>query len=111
MRFAHLAWPFLLVGCANWPSGGDPKGLEYQANARPVLTALVAYHRERGEYPQSLQELVPRHLKAVPFFPGLRYDRDAKNVEFHYEPSWPQPGKVLCFAKVGETEWTCESHL
>lgn len=101
----------MLAACANWPSGGDPKGLELKAEATPVLAALVAYRRDRGEYPQSLQELVPRYLKAVPFAPGLRYDRESGNVEFHYEPSWPQPGKVLCFAKAGATEWTCDSYV
>ena len=96
-----------LVACATVPPGEDPKGKELKAQASPVLAALMSFHKDRGEYPVSLHELVPRYLEAVPFGPGLRYDRDPRVIEFVYPAPWPRSAKVLCFAQVGEREWVC----
>lgn len=104
-----LAAVMVLAGCAVWPAGKDPKGQELCNNARPVLAALAAYHREQGYYPQSLHELVPRYMDRIPFNPGLRFHRDKGLVEFAYSPSWPQTQEVYCAAHATETDWTCRS--
>ena len=94
-----------LAACATWPPGDDPRGKELKDQATPVLVALVHYRKDKGEYPSSLHELVPRYLTAVPFGPGLSLERD--RVEFVYSPSWPRSGQVSCSALLGEVEWTC----
>lgn len=51
---------------------------EVVAAARPIQAALEAHRRERGVYPASLHDLVPRHLPALPSPPdgGWSYARD-----------------------------------
>lgn len=98
-----------LCGCAVWPAGEDAKGREMRANAAPVLAALAAYHRQHGQYPLSLHELVPSYLDRIPFHPGLRFHRDKGIVEFSYAPSWPQTQEVYCAAHASETGWTCRA--
>lgn len=105
--WAALTIALLLAACATWKPGEDPNGIEARDQARPVLAALVKYRKDRGEYPSSLHELVPRYLTEVPFNPGIRYDRDNKVIEFAYLPSWPQQDPVNCGAKLGELDWTC----
>lgn len=102
-----LLLAYALAACAMWKPGEDPNGREAREQARPVLAALVKYRKERGEYPSSLHELVPHYLAEVPFSPGLRYDRDAKVVEFAYDPSWPKQQPVACGARLGDLDWTC----
>jgi hypothetical protein len=96
-----------LAACASWPPGEDPRGQELRAQATPVLHALARYHKDKGEYPRSLHELVPRYLRDVPFAPGLRFDRDYQAIEFTYSPSWPQTRDVTCTARFGELDWVC----
>lgn len=106
-RLAAAALVLFLAACATVPPGEDPRGRELKAQATPVLAALVSFHKDRGEYPVSLHELVPRYLREVPFGPGLRFDRDSRVIEFVYAPAWHDSRKVLCFARAGELEWSC----
>jgi hypothetical protein len=54
----------VLVGCASPPSPQT----EATSRVRPIVTALQAYHRDTGDYPQQLGELHPRYARAdVPF--------------------------------------------
>jgi len=46
--------------------------------AEPLIAALDQYHNEEGEYPDSLQDLVPKYLSEIPQA-GL-----ARCPEFHY---------------------------
>jgi len=105
-----VAFSVLLAACALWPAGEDPKGKELKAQATPVLAALARYFKDKGEYPSSLHELVPRYLPAVPFAVGLRLDRDTKMIAFGYAPSWPQSGRVACTARLGDREWSCQGN-
>jgi hypothetical protein len=49
-------------------------------NATRLLLALRAYHQDQGEYPEKLDELVPRYLSAIPEDPfragPLQYTED-----------------------------------
>lgn len=65
MRFTRstlLLWLPLLaaVGCASTPS----RVAETSARAKPFVTALAAYHRDTGDYPEDLENLHPRYVNA-----------------------------------------------
>lgn len=108
MRFARgMLAACALTACATFKPGEDPVGIAARDHARPVLPALVKYKKVHGEYPLSLHELVPKFLPAVPFDPGLRYDRDSGTIDFAYSPDWPRQDPVNCGAKLGDTDWTC----
>jgi hypothetical protein len=94
-----------LAACSSMPPGEDKQGQSLKAAATPVLHALIKYRKEQGEYPRSLFELTPKYLGAIPFQPGLRYDRDAGGIEFSYERG--MLGVTLCLARLGEVEWKC----
>lgn len=104
-----IALGLVVTGCATTPAGEDPKGKELRAQASTVLTALVAYRKDHGDYPMSLQELAPTYLPNVPFEPGLVLDRNSDTVRFSYPAPWPQAGDVRCVAKLGDSEWKCGS--
>jgi hypothetical protein len=40
---------------------------------QPIISALAAYRRERGDYPEELQSLVPQYLSEIPSTGLLRY--------------------------------------
>ncbi|MCH8514624.1 MAG: type II secretion system protein GspG, partial [Kiritimatiellae bacterium] len=58
------------------------QAFRHQAENRATIlvTALQLYQREQGEFPQTLQDLVPAYLAAIPADPfdghPFRYDRD-----------------------------------
>ena len=97
-----------LSACAIWPPGEDQEGRDLKSRATPVLGALANYHKDRGESPSSLYELVPRYLKEVPFGPNFDYAPDRNLVGFIYSPSWPQTRQVECLAQLGALQWTCK---
>lgn len=105
---APLLLSLCLLGCAIAPAGEDPKGKGLRAEADPVLAALRAYNKDHRAYPSSLYELVPRYLEAVPFQPGMRYDRDAGVVAFVYSRPFPYDSNVVCMARLGEFTWSCK---
>ena len=100
----------LIVGCATFAPGDDPKGQGYKAPASKVLVALDAYKNDRGRYPNSLYELVPKYLEKVPDEPSLRFDEYTATLRFAYSREWPQLGRIVCVAHVGTTEWNCEDY-
>ena len=60
-----------------------------QRRATPVIAAVTRYRSEHGQYPASLDELVPAYLPAIPHAGFTRVSR-----HFHYYDGRPQ----LCFA-------------
>jgi hypothetical protein len=73
----------------HWLGGGDKMGLAFcrgQATLRCAIVMLAAerFRQERGAWPNSLDELCPTYLKAVPKDPfdgsPLRYKRLADSV-------------------------------
>jgi hypothetical protein len=50
-----------LAGCGTPPGKGRKAAVGYRA-AAPVIAALEKFHADRGQYPESLGELVPTYL-------------------------------------------------
>jgi hypothetical protein len=51
------------------------------ANAQPIVRVIGAFTREHGEPPRNLEDLRPRHLRALPAtgmgaYPAFEYQRD-----------------------------------
>lgn len=87
MRFAIYASAALLVFGANYANNSLAR-----ARARELVEAIERYHTENGNYPKSLQELIPRYINKVPrakfTMPG----------EFYYATS--ENGAVLFYMEV-----------
>lgn len=106
----HVAGPallFLLAACAGMPAGEDQAGMELKAASSKVLVALAQFRQERGRYPTSLYELVPRYLPELPDEPILHINDDTGTVGFAYSRGYPKLGRVTCSAKLGTAEWRC----
>lgn len=100
-----------LAACSVYPVAQDPDGLALRRDANRVMMALQDWHRERGNFPQDLRELVPRYLPVLPDAPRLQYHAADGSLAFRYIPSWPQLRPVWC-ASVGDTtNWVCSEHL
>ncbi len=100
----------LLAACGTMPPGADEKGEGYKVPATKVLIALEAYKTDQGRYPNSLYELVPRHLDKIPAEPTLRLDDYTSTLRFAYSRDWPKLGRVVCVATLSTTEWVCEEY-
>lgn len=109
-RFLAVAAAMFLAGCSIYPVAQDPDGLELRRNANQVLMALQSWHRDRGNYPANLSELVPSYLPALPDSPALRYQQADGSLSFHYIPTWPQLRPVWCSSVGDTTNWRCEEH-
>lgn len=108
---ALAAASIAIAGCSVYPVAQDPDGLALRRNANRVMMALEDWHHDRGTFPQSLHELVPRFLPALPDAPPLKYQPADGSLSFRYIPSWPQLRPVWC-ASVGDTtNWVCSEHL
>lgn len=54
-------------------------------NGTTIVTALESYHAQNGVYPKSLNQLVPKHLPAVPWtglvgYPQFSYDEGMNDI-------------------------------
>lgn len=107
VRVAAPAFVFLLAACASLPAGEDQIGVELKAASSKVLVALSQFRRERGRYPTSPYELVPKYLSELPAEPALHINDDTGTLDFAYSRGFPQLGRVSCSAKLGTAEWHC----
>ena len=102
-----LALTLSLSGCATYGPGEDSYGRNLQANGEEVLSAARNYMDETTRVPNSIQELVPKYLKANPKEPDIQYDRKISTFSFTYQ----QPGStgltVTCHALLGQLQWVC----
>lgn len=101
----------LLADCAVYPIGQDADGLNLRRDANSVMMALEDWHRAKGTFPRSLNELVPQYLPAVPKEPLLHYRAADGSLAFRYIPSWPQLRPVWCASVGNTTNWVCAEHL
>jgi len=101
----------VLAACAVYPVAQDADGLELRRNANEVLMAIQAWHRDKGTYPASLVELVPRYLPRLPDSPRLVYHSPDGSLSFRYVPTWPQLRPVHCSSVGDTTNWNCAEHL
>ena len=74
------------------------------AGERAIITAVHRYHDERGRYPETLDELVPRFLPSVPrsrrtpgLFRRFEYDRygDDAHLTWYLIPPFGRPFYVF----------------
>jgi len=105
---AACACVFLLAACASLPAGEDEAGVELKAKSAKVLTAIAQFGRERGRYPTSMYELVPRYLPELPDEPILHINDDTGTVGFVYSrPGFPGLTRISCSTRLGTAEWHC----
>jgi hypothetical protein len=51
-------------------TGGEKDMLTVETRGLQMISALSAYRRENGAYPEALDKLVPKHIPAVSKCPG-----------------------------------------
>ena len=91
---------------------GDPPGQGAKAEAgyqasQPIIAALEQYGREKGEYPDSLEALVPTYLPALPGpVNGYPIDYAKKDSGYELMFSYEGPGMNRC-TYTPEAEWNC----
>ncbi|MGH6876109.1 MAG: hypothetical protein ACREHV_01890 [Rhizomicrobium sp.] len=100
-----------VASCSVYPVAQDPDGLNLRRGANRVMMALEDWHRDKGTFPQTLSELVPRYLSELPDAPRLQYHPGDGSLAFRYVPSWPQLRPVWCSSVGDTTNWVCAEHL
>lgn len=100
-----------IAGCSVYPVAQDPDGLNLRREANRVMMALEDWHRDRGNFPRDLHDLVPRYLPELPDTPRLQYRPSDGSLAFRYIPSWPQLRPVWCSSVGDTTNWVCTEHL
>jgi len=100
-----------LASCAVYPVGQDADGLNLRRGANRVMMALQDWHRAKGTYPGTLNDLVPQYLPAIPEQPVLHYRPADGSLAFRYIPTWPQLRPVWCTSVGNTTNWVCAEHL
>ena len=101
--------PSILGACSMWPVGDDPTGTRLKAEAEVVLAGLRAYARERGQFPASLNELVPKFVPRQPS-PEIDYVARAERISLRYTPAF-SIGQVECSTRLSLTEWQCHGYV
>ena len=104
---SFVALSLLLSACAPYAPGEDKKGLQMQGIGVQVLVALRTYMDDNAREPQTLQQLVPKYLPAIPTEPEIHYDPRGGRLEFSYQQAETNGMLVNCHAALGETQWTC----
>jgi len=62
--FAAVA---VIAGCGKpLPTMASPEVVALQARGETLVAALERYHAEKGEYPQSFNDLLPVYLVSIP---------------------------------------------
>jgi hypothetical protein len=104
---SSLALFTLLTACSTYAPGEDQKGVQMQTIASKVLVALRTYMDDNAREPQTLQQLVPKYLPAIPTEPEIHFDPKGGRLEFSYQQVEKNGMLVNCHAALGETEWVC----
>lgn len=94
---------------------GEPPGQGAKAEAgyqacEPVIAALEQFGREKGQYPNSLDALVPAYLPLLPG-PVNGYPIDYKKTDGGYSLtfSYEGPGMNRC-TYTPQEEWDCSGY-
>jgi hypothetical protein len=102
--------------CWQGEIGESGKGRLARALGAPVIGALDAYHRERGDYPSSLRDLVPAYLspselhapESSPLRHAFEYRADSGRYELWV--SYTGPGMNTCRYRPG-SQWRCSGYF
>ena len=109
MKKLLLAAVFLsLSGCATYAPGEDDYGRLLQGTGEDVLQAARSYMDDTIHVPNSLNDLVPKYLKALPTEPNIQYDRKTSTLSFVYTQKGDNGLTVTCHALLGQLQWVCE---
>lgn len=90
IRIRYLIAVVLLIaitGCNEAPGEGR-KAEEGYRLAEPIIVALEQYHEDKGEYPASLEDLIPDYLDEIPsgeWIEGFRYDQDQDSYALSFD--------------------------
>ena len=102
----------LYISTCGTPSGRGVRAESWYERTEPVITALDRYHAERGAYPDSLQELVPRYLTATALS-ALKFGLDdgleyrPGNADYRLEFHYSGPGMNTCRYDLRSKRWRC----
>ena len=102
-----IALTLSLSGCASSAAGEDDYGRALQATGEDVLQAARSYMDETTRVPNSLNDLVPKYLNAIPKEPAIQYDRKNSTFFFIYQQKGPNGMSVTCHALLGQLQWVC----
>src|SRR5262245_56859022 len=114
--FVFVAAFGMLQGCAFFDSLFDPPGKGSTAEAwfarcQPIIDSLENYKASNHHYPDSLSELVPAYVAAIPdeeLKQGtLRYQRHAESYELKF--TYYGPGVNYCISQPG-SKWVCRGY-
>ncbi|HSN16728.1 MAG TPA: hypothetical protein VLV87_00845 [Gammaproteobacteria bacterium] len=106
-RLLLLALMLSLSGCATYAAGEDDYGRQLQGTGEDVLQAARNYMDETTRVPNSLNELVPKYIAALPKEPNVQYDRKNSTLFFTYQQKGPNGMSVICHALLGQLQWVC----
>ncbi|HEY4128290.1 MAG TPA: hypothetical protein VGN70_09615 [Gammaproteobacteria bacterium] len=96
-----------LSSCAAYGPGEDDYGRILQGTGEDVLQAARSYMDETTRVPNSLNDLIPRYLKALPTDPNIQYDRKTSTLYFVYRQKGTGGYDVTCHALLGQLQWVC----
>ena len=102
-----LALTLSLSACSTYGPGEDDYGRILQGTGEDVLHAARNYMDDTSRVPKSLNELVPKYLKALPKDPKIQYDRQNSTLFFDYQQKGPNGMLVTCHALLGQLQWVC----
>jgi hypothetical protein len=85
-------------------------GLKAKAEVESVIEAAKAYRAEFGDYPRSLDLLVPDFISSLPSQVALQYNKSTGVIGFVYSPSigWGRVAK--CTSDIEKVEWACADY-
>jgi hypothetical protein len=109
LRAFVCALTLSLGGCAIWPIGDDPHGIDLKRKVEPVFVALEAYERDFGALPVTLEALVPKYIPSRE--PVATYSFQHRSLTITYTPTWPSPGQVSCVRQVKTSSWNCHAYV
>jgi len=102
-----LALTLSLSGCAAYGPGEDDYGRVLQGTGEDVLQAARSYMDDTTRVPNTLNDLVPKYLKALPTEPAVQYDRKNSTLFFIYQQKGANGMSVTCHALLGQLQWVC----
>ena len=84
--------------------------VEGRSNYAPVIDALASYRNDHGNYPETLEELIPAYASEIPTTSsvdstGLEYFRMKDSYLFSFR--YYGPGTNRCEYSP-ESEWVCD---
>jgi hypothetical protein len=100
-----------LLACSPAPTE-EPPGIGAKAErgymlSEPVIAALEQYKADNGLYPETLAELVPAYLSAVPKKDNdLDFSYSATGESFKFSFHYIGPGMNTC-TYTPEKQWRC----